>query len=198
LKKQAYPKFVTSQFVGFLCILVSAILKISALVLLIRFLQKIAPVITIFYLIVMYVHLKHTGYWYFAWRSNKRINNEFQEFQKNRAIGMPSEYTAKNPPLKIQFLSYFELNNTISCLNDRVQVVLMGSEKKDGVIKYHYAMSCTGILWDEDIVNVTNVFDHNFQQDLYEACVQIQHAQLGTAVSQISTPNVITASAEEA
>ncbi len=198
LKKQAYPKFVLSQFIGFICVFASALLKISALVLLISFLKKIAPVITIFYLIVMYVHLKHTGYWYFAWRTNNRMKAEFQDFQKDRASGLPSQYSANNPPHRIQFLSFYKLILPVSCLNDRVRVNLLGSESENGTAKYHYEITCKGILWDEDIVNVTAVFDHNFQQDLYEACVKIQHAQLGTPVAQISTPNVIADSSDEA
>lgn len=198
LKKQGYPKFVPTQFVGFLCIFASAILKISALVLLISFLKKIAPVITIFYLIVMYVHLKHTGYWYFSWRTSKRINTEFQEFQKNKAIGMPSEFTVKKPPHRIEFLSYFKLNETILCLNDRVRVRMVGSEGDSGKTKFHYELTCIGVLWDEDIVNVTKGFSYNIQQDLYEACIKIQHAQLGAPVAHISTPNVIADSSDEA
>lgn len=193
LKRKSESKLTAYQFFGFLAILLSALLKIFAL----RMLNKLFsgllfPVIIIFYSIVMYVHLKHTGYWYFAWKTNKRMKAEFQDFQKNRATGMPSQYTAKNPPHRIQFLSFYKQIEIVTCLNDRARIKLLGEDKDNGKVRYHYEITCTGILWDEDIVGITKGFDHNFQQDLYEACVKIQHSQLGTPVAQISTPNIIT------
>jgi hypothetical protein len=197
LKREAFSKTLY-QFFGFLAILFSAILKIWALRgLNSLFKGPLLAVAVLFYLMVMYVHLKHTGYWYFAWKTNKRMKKEFKDFQKDRASGTPSQYSSKNPPHRVQFLSYYKLVDTISCLNERVRVKLLGSDNDTGTVKYHYEIICKGVLWDEDIVSVTQGFDHNFQQDLYEACVNIQHAQLGTPVTQISTPNTITDSADE-
>lgn len=189
LKRIAYRNFTSSQLLGFFCILVSAILKISALLILLKFLGNIKQVFYLFYLIVIYVHLKHTGFWYFAWKTNRRMKSEFQDFQKNRASGLPSQYSARNPPHRIEFTSYHQSLENVTCLNDRVRIKFLSEYKENRDLIYRYEITCKGILWDEDIVSVTQGFDLNFQQDVYESCVKMQHAQLGNPVTQISSPN---------
>ena len=199
LKKKASSKFTSNQFWGFVCMLISAGLKIVALRVLLSFLKGVlTPVFIIFYIIILYVHVKHTGYWYYAWKTNRRMKFEFSSFEKERAKGMPSEFSVKTPSHSIQFTSYYLLIGEVVCLNERVKIQKMYSVDQDGKTIHQYKMFCIGILWDNDIVKITSEVDSSFQQDLYEACVKIQHAQLGTPVAQISTPNVIADSSDEA
>lgn len=190
LKKNASKQLTVSQFFGFICILLSALLKISSLLILISFLKKLAPVIIIFYLIVMYIHIKHTGYFYFAWKTKRKIKSEFQTFQKENSSGLPSEYSAITH--KTMFTSLFKLElNILSCLNDRVKIKLLPLGQNEILGSNQYELTSKGCLWDNDIVNVTSQVDQKFQKDLYAACVSLQHRQLGTAVTDIQEPNII-------
>jgi len=190
LKKIAFAKYSSNQIWGFICMVLSAGLKIIALRILLSVLKGLlTPVFIIFYLIILYVHVKHTGYWYYAWKTDKRMKSEFDSFEKDRSKGMPSEFSVKTPSHSIQFTSFFKLTNEILCLDKRVKIQFMYSFEQDGKAIHQYKLYCTGILWDDDIVKITREVDSNFQQDIYESCVKIQHAQLGTAVAGIHTPN---------
>jgi hypothetical protein len=192
LMKKAYPGITAYQVFGFLCMSVSALLKITALIILLPFLRRISLVIISFYLIVLYVHAKHTGFWYFAWKTKNKIKGEYKLFETAHASNMPSDYRVQSPPFRIQFYSYYQ-NSSLNeaCLNGRVHVKYLGNEIDNGETRFHYEMTCEGILWDADIVKITQEFNIHFQQDLYEGCVKIQHAQLGNPVAYLGTPNVI-------
>jgi hypothetical protein len=197
LKKVAFSKFSWYQFFGFTCMLLSATLKILALIALISFFKKLAPLFVIFYLIVLYVHAKHTGYWYYAWKTNKLMLSEFQQYEKDRATNTPSEFSVKSLPYKIQFYSYFKFVGVGEALEKRVKIIVLDTIIDNGQTKYLYEMWCIGILWDLDIVKITSDFNINFQQDLYEACVKMQHAQLGNPVALMAVPNSITFNDDE-
>ncbi len=197
LKKVAFRKFSWYQFFGFTCMLLSATLKILALIALISFFKKLAPLFVIFYLIVLYVHAKHTGYWFYAWKTNKLMLAEFQQYEKHRASNTPSEFSVNSPPYKIQFYSYYKFVGVGETLEKRVRIILLDTVVDNGQTKYLYEMSCIGILWDLDIVKITSDFNIHFQQDLYEACVKMQHAQLGNPVALMAVPNSITFNDDE-
>jgi hypothetical protein len=192
LKKVAFSKFSWYQFFGFTCMLLSATLKIWSLIILISFFKKLAPIFVIFYLIVLYVHAKHTGYWYYAWKTDKLMTSEYHQYEKHMATNTPSEFSVKFPPHKIQFYSFYKFVGLGETLEKRVKINLVDTVLDNSQTKYLYEMSCIGILWDLDIVKITRDFNINFQQDLYEACVKMQHAQLGNPVALMAAPNNIT------
>jgi hypothetical protein len=188
LQKQARPGITTNVFFGFLCMLLSAILKITSLLLLISFLKKLAPIVVIFYLLVLYIHTMHTGYWFFGWKVNRHINNEFAIFQTHTTQQTLSEYSARS--YQIQFLSNYKHIDNTPYLDNRVKISLLKTEA-DNNPTYTYNLSCMGILWDEDINQITNHFGNSFQRDLYEACVKLQHQQLGQPITIAGPPNPV-------
>lgn len=158
LKQQLASGSLTDFFYQLSLILI-VIMKIAGIVLLGIFNSLILyfPFI-IFYFIVAYVHLNHTGY-YFAFMSISRsIEKEYNRF----SLG---EFRARSFDVPISLKE--SLNNLPIRQHPHLIV-------QDPAANNSYIIKVTGVLTDDDIRNlIAGQSDHN-KSDLFKACRKIQ------------------------
>jgi hypothetical protein len=85
------------EFMGFMMLIISSILKILAIS--VFFSKSGVPLLVIlvlFYLVVIYIHGFHTGYWWAELTLNSKIKKEYQNFLDCHTKGVSSDYSVKN------------------------------------------------------------------------------------------------------
>lgn len=118
----------------------------------------------IIFLIVAYVHVKHTGYWLAYRDTEKRIEKEHQKFANGDFIANISEQPVIAPS---------ELRNIPAKHNPHE--ILVDSEikiKKEG--EFYYVIKAKGVLTDNDVVNLINGQSDGNKLALFKACRQLQ------------------------
>jgi hypothetical protein len=180
-KREIYERLkVTTwkEFLGFMLLCLSAVLKILALY---WFFQRsnlpLLIVFTITYILVIYIHSYHTVYWWPARRLKKSIKKQSEEFE---------EYYQNNLPTKIEntidstdhIMFNFQSKGKIS--GNKIE----GSNEGRIFVLYNggtdYTLHATGLLWDENIVNLAGKWENEFITDLIHACIKVQLLQLDT------------------
>jgi hypothetical protein len=161
------------EFVGFMFLSVSAVLKIAALW---YFLQEsslyLLVIFTILYIVVIYIHAYHTVYWWPAFKLNRSISKQLRNFNELYNKGLPTEpsNTVSNT-ISFPFSSTYimSLGSIQTCANGRINVVSNG----DG----SYTLNVRGILWDENIVQLLSKWGQQNSDDLINACITVQLMQ---------------------
>lgn len=163
-------------FFGIILLSFSGILKIVAITL---FFKGIAPpgvaVLVLFYLVVIYIHIFHTGYWLSARGLKKSIDKEHrlwhgQQQDTFKAIQHTKIFESPVP---------MDINMT-SIHNGRQQINFL--EKKilaNGATVFTYELLSEGCLWDEEVVSLIAPFNSGFSGSLLNACIAMQFSQLG-------------------
>jgi hypothetical protein len=177
-------KGVFFKVMGVILIVISALLKIGAIFLLGSFALFFYVIMAILYLIVIYIHLAHTGY-YLAETSTERIfkkqHNEWSNGRKNATnINLPGghvKYEITIPKPITTFESEIKLkteNNIIQGGNHHY--IRLEEEKKvdEEKIIYVYILEATGLLIDDDINSLTRGQTPQAGNIIAEACLRHQ------------------------
>lgn len=142
-------------FFGILLIVTSAILKIGAIFLLGRFSLSFIIILMIFYLLVIYIHINHTGYWLAERSVNKEFEKQHAEWARKANNTNLSEDQRKLNNAEIRRspfesdikLEKIEIDKPIEA--ERHKIALLSEDKEKGI--YKYEITTIGILLDEDI-----------------------------------------------
>ena len=155
------------RFVDFLLragIIVVAIVKIAAILLLGVFNSLVLYFpFAVIYLIVAFVHLNHTGY-YFAYIDTERsIKNEYKrldtgQFDTNEV----RESVSMESPLRDLPIKH------------NPHVIREDSGQGAAKTGYKYMITAKGILTDDDILNLIDGQDDNNRVTLFKACRKLQ------------------------
>jgi hypothetical protein len=169
------------EFIGFMLLSISATLKIFALW---KFLQGAEIYFLIIfgflYVLVIYIHIFHTVYWWPARRLKKSIKNQSDIFDEYFLKNLPTN--PENTITTIQhysfaFTSKYQMpeNCIKTCTNDRINIVNNGNG--------NYVLNTIGTLWDENIVKLSSQWSQQYVSDLINACITVQLLQNGKVVN---------------
>lgn len=178
-KKIIYNKlkeYTWREFFGILMLIISAGLKVFALVFYYRSNIQITLIFTMLYLLVVYIHSVHTVYWLPALKLNLSLKKQYRTFNEYYQKDLPtSPKNTVSGPISINFISSFQQEiNEITTPDKRVSI--------KNISKNTYEISCLGLLWDEDIAFLSSKWQQENNSDLLDACIKLQLLQLGTIV----------------
>jgi hypothetical protein len=168
------------EFLGFMLLIFSGILKILAISVFFRSQSGMAAVIILilFYLVVIYIHAYHTGYWWAALNVKARLKRDYNEFLENQRTGTPNPFLITGPQ-QVFFASNVPMGVNLSN-HGRQTIKFTGSHTAaDGSSVFSYSLSSTGCLFDHEIVNMAATYNPSFKAALIEACIKLQFLQLG-------------------
>lgn len=163
------------EFIGFMLLSISATLKIFALW---NFLQGAPPYFLIIfgflYVLVVYIHIFHTVYWWPARKLKKSIKKQSDNFQQFLLINLPTDPANTITTLhhySFAFSSEYQMpvNLINTCTNGRINIVNKGKGK--------YVLNAIGTLWDENIVTLSGKWGPEYASDLINACITVQLLQ---------------------
>jgi len=174
---------------GFIMIVLSALLKIASLFVLASFDFLLIGIMSILYLLVIYVHVVHTGYCateyslrktnfpgdFDAWTANRigilqRVENKKEREDQLSTLVSEAKLRQHN------FTSETKLN----MMND---VIRVGShtiefkkegEDSNGEKIYHYLLSAKGVLVDSDILLLASGNSGRKAEIIGKACLELQ------------------------
>lgn len=178
-KKIIYNKlkeYTWREFFGILMLIISAGLKVFALVFFYRGNIQIIVIFTMLYFLVVYIHSVHSVYWLPALKLNLSLKKQYRIFNEYYQKNLPtSPKNTVSGPISINFVSSFPQEiNEITTPDKRVLV--------KNVSKNSYEITCLGLLWDEDIAFLSSKWQQENNSDLLDACIKLQLLQLGTIV----------------
>lgn len=185
------------QFLGVMSLIVSAILKILAVTILSpvhgRAAVPLILIMSLFYLVVIYVHIYHSGYFLSARRVVRKMKKEWDIWFDMNQKGLPT-------PLNVQALSSVIFSSPQAMPNGNsfqmgFQTITFKQRRQDnaGAVLFDYQLDSWGCMWDSDVVPLYGAFSPgHFQASLLEACVQLQLSQLGIIVGGGTVPPVVT------
>ena len=179
LKKEIYNRLKETtwrEFLGFMLLTLSAILKIFALYVFLQISRtETIVVFAILYILVIYIHTYHTVYWWPARKlkiSIKKQSDTFQEYYKQNLPTDPNNTIDASYHWSYNFTSNYKLpeNRIDGSSEGRVNVVHTGGN--------NYTLNCIGLLWDENIVSLAGQWDKDCVNDLIHACITVQLLQV--------------------
>lgn len=182
------------QFLGVMALIVSAILKILAVTVLSpvhgRAAVPLILIMSLFYLVVIYAHIYHSGYFLAARRVSKKMKKEWNTWFDMNEKGLPT-------PLNIQAVNSVIFSSPQAMPNgDSFQMgfqtitFIRKQQDSTGAVWFEYQLESLGCMWDSDVVPLFGAFSPgHFQASLLEACVQMQLSQLGIIVGGGATPH---------
>ena len=175
------------QFLGVMALIVSAILKILAVTIMSpvhgRAAVPLILIMSLFYLVVIYVHIYHSGYFLAARRVSKKMGKEWNMWFNMNQRGLPT-------PLNVQTVNSVIFSSPQAMPNGNsfqmgYQTITFTGMHQDasGAVSFNYQLDSLGCMWDSDVVPLYSAFGPgHFQSTLLEACVQLQLSQLGIIV----------------
>lgn len=170
------------EFSGIVMMLMSAFIKIGAILLLAGFVGFHAVLILcLFYLVVIYIHMSHTGYYLSARKCAKMLKDEEEKWWDDQEMGVGVELVED----RIVFQSPLSLPMGEEFRNGRQCVSVMDkNETPDGVL-YNIVITTKGLMWDEDVASLLQNFPSNtiLYPILLRSCVQLQMSQLNLITS---------------
>jgi hypothetical protein len=177
------------EFLGFMLLSISAILKIFALW---TFLQG-APIyfLIVFgflYVLVIYIHIFHTVFWWPARRLKKSIKKQsdiFEEYFSNNLPTDPVNTITSLQHFSFPFSSNYQMTENLikTCANDRINIVNNGNG--------NYILNVIGTLWDENIVKLSGQWGQQYVSDLINACITVQLLQNNIIINGINPSTII-------
>ena len=176
-------RITNKEFFGMLFLVLSAIIKIAAVVLLLGAINATLPifiVLFLFYIVVVYIHVAHTGYWLSARQTAKRFRNEYDEYVQGKIMG-----TSDGAPLPIDrkvFTSPNSLPGGVSEFQNGRQKVLSveSSQDEHGNALFTLALESRGVMWDEDVVSLLSNFTagSHIHKAVLDAAILLQLQQI--------------------
>jgi hypothetical protein len=156
-------------------IILIAVLKVFGIVILGLFnhISLYLPFAIIF-IIVAYVHIKHTGYWLAYRTTEKKISKEYKQFANG-------QFEARNAEQPVATNS--ELRNIPIKYNPH-EIIYDPDPKQSKDGEYYYVVKTKGVLTDNDIVNlITGQTDGN-KMLLFKKCRQLQLESIESMANQ--------------
>ena len=141
-----------AQVIGVFLIVLSAAFKIMAILLLGSFEMIFYVIMTLLYLIVIYIHIAHTGYVLSEIAVSRRFKKDYKRWKKDE-----NKTACKAEEGEREFTSKVKLNlknHEISIGQHKiVPQERNASDEENGV--YRYKLQTKGVLTDEDIKRLT-------------------------------------------
>jgi hypothetical protein len=167
------------QVIGVVLIIFSAFLKYFALFLLGSFRLSVLSVIILLYLIVIYVHVYHSGFFFAEWKRQNLLNKEHDMFR------IEQMQIAQGKPIQAKFQAQTIVGGNSEPSNLRLNTS-NGIIRHDGheLIEtiapnglYSYTMKTKGILSDDQIVAFTQNQNDEQCKFILNLCIshQITH-----------------------
>ena len=167
------------EIIAIFLFLMSALLKIYAVMAFIggRGDITLAIILTLFYLVVVYIHTCHTGYWISERKTQREINREYNLWVESLSNGQPPSFNSTQSV--VQFRTLVPMGET-SYQNGRQSIRLISQEPQtEGYTHFEYELKSQGTLFDDDIVKLSSAFQEDFKRPLIRACLDMQLNQVG-------------------
>ena len=187
-----------SKYLGIFLIILSSVLKIFAIFLLFnRFPLPLMFIMIISYLLVIYIHITHTGYWYAEYDLRKSFKNEYEKFAVGTVAGNVNINNVAKPNRE-PFTTNIKLNLDNSIISGPHQILFQNSnevahgamvfiyspnnngearvesyDKQEGQF-YNYMLETIGVLTDEDIIGFTKGQNAGQSSVIALACLNFQ------------------------
>ena len=178
-------KSITNRtFLGVILLCISSLLKIVAISVFFKESGLAGTIVLmIFYIVVVYIHMYHTGYWWAARKVQKNINSEFLSYIQSQNSGTSNPYQVVQPHIQL-FSSPFPMDGGKKSLQSNRQTIdfLKSWTDNNGTSMFDYQLTSRGLMWDSDVNQILSYNSHNFNQYLIEACIRLQLSQLGQIV----------------
>ena len=172
-------KFSSRKFAGTLMIVVSALIKIGSTLGYIALANLLVGVLLfIAYLLIMYVHLNHTGYAYSEYIFRKKLAKEHKEWASSQ-LELESLHGQKTPPKFIakERPHSFTMELPLDRVDEKNSLNINGHavhfRGREGSL-YKYELITTGVLTDEDITHLGMGQSRLQQAELANACLTMQ------------------------
>jgi len=172
------------EIIGVFLFIISALLKIFAIIQIGvsgRGSIPLVLILTLFYLVVVYIHTFHTGFWLSEIKRRKMFKKDYKEWTKDTRNNVPSDFEVTSASVT-QFTSREPMEKEFF-QNGRQSIRFINkNELQTGAVEFHYELKSQGVLWDDDIVSLLAFFNHQFKTPLLEACTEMQLNQIGLVV----------------
>ncbi len=172
-------------FFGVILLLFSGILKIVAIGIFFKGITLPGQVILVlFYLVVIYIHIFHTGYWLAAIGVKKAIDNDYKQFLYNRNQQLNNPFLVTQPTIR-PFISPVPMNAENNSFNNGRQTIkfINRTEENNGAVIFHYELISEGCMWGEEVTLLCNRFqEREFNRSLIDASISLQLSQIGIIV----------------
>lgn len=164
--------------VGVLFLFLSAFLKVFAIVLLNRVFTNMIFIglFSLFYLIVIYIHAYHTGFWLAKFSFNKKQEADFKVWSAGN--GNNAQIYVHN------FQTPHSLQMTVGATKRVNCQSLTCVSQANGV--YSFRIESVGLIWDQDIATLCMGLLHNEKPVLALECLQLQLTQIVASGSNSS------------
>jgi hypothetical protein len=164
---------IKSKF-GFIALIFSSLLKIASVLLLTRLNIVFYVVLSVFYILVIYIHSRHTGYCIAeVLTSNAFKKNHNQYTDDLTSLPVPQQIHNKARTLQTIFPTEFELRLPIEAGGH--SITLIRTLNENNTIHYEYALTTTGILLDSDFIFMIQNQATNNQRDIVgKKCLEHQ------------------------
>jgi hypothetical protein len=169
------------EFLGFMLLIISAIMKIFALWYFFQMTSiQILVIFTILYVLVIYIHSVHTVFWWPAFklkRSIKKQSDKFEEYFSKNLPTDPSNTIDSQHQFSFTFQSKCHLveNKIEGSPEGRINIISSGNGK--------FTLNVIGLIWDDNIVNLAGKWDPHYVSDLLNACITVQLLQNNVIVN---------------
>jgi len=173
------PREISALFLFF----ISAFLKIYAVMAFVGGKGNISVgiILILFYLVVVYIHTCHTGYWLSEKKTQREISKEYNLWLDSITAGYETDLSSS--PSVVQFWSLYPMTldeEQTQHKHGRQSITYMGKEPKEGgYTKFNYELKSQGTLFDDDIVQLSSAFQEDFKRPLIHACLRMQLNQVG-------------------
>ena len=169
------------RFASYLLLLLSALLKIFALLAFVGKSPLLILILTLFYLVVIYIHSQHTGYFLSHLQFNSAVKKEQLEWLDATSKGLPSPFSVSQSGQTIFSVNrpLFPIENQVWQNNGQKITFRQKTNSEDGSVNFEYVLSCEGCLWDEDILRLIGHFNPHHHAAIIENCIKLQLNQLG-------------------
>lgn len=172
-------KFSSRRFWGTVLIVFSAIIKIVSAIGYLAQAGAIATVVlTIMFILVMYVHLYHTGYAYSEWKFRKKLLQEHKKWAEQAIVirnnGSDADDNSLNAKARtLSFKISFELAKVTKGLDLQINghsLKLLSANNNE----YTYELHVKGLLTDDDVTHLCMGQLPHQKTELAKACLEIQ------------------------
>ena len=176
------------RITSYLLLFLSALLKIIALLQFVSGNLMVVIILTLFYLVVIYIHSQHTGYYLAHLSFIKSVAQEYKEWLSSDSKGTTSQFNVSQPdqivfstnaPILTGDAKVFQNGRQKICFNQK-------TVNEDGSVSFEYTLTTEGCLWDEDITTLISFFSSHVTMSIIENSIRLQLSQIGI-IPAIST-----------
>lgn len=166
----------SSKILGTMLIFISSIIKIVSMLLLSKKMTiTILVAIVIMFFIIVYIHLRHTGYWLAEYRTMKEFKKQYiaHALAKDKKLPPVNNATTHNPINFNLTENLYGSSGSILKANESLKIdqhCITYINQEDG--EYSFQLKCIGVLTDDQISRfVTGQAEVN-QEKLRRICIE--------------------------